>query len=246
MVTFLTHAAYLFILSTFWKLSCANLDCYTYNSNLTETTSDAKASIACPAEHPTLVSCGCITTGGGDPREENSDGCYIDNSILNGGIPRCVAQNGNGGSGIRASARCCNFPANTVTDCSYSYVRSTGDNAAKSKSCSSGQLMGCGLYSPFSSQDGSYPGTISPADQTLRNTDVPVSGYFNGECTAVDGGGGFTDAQLTCCESNVPLNCKLVYSQPSTGYSIPSECSAGYTLVACSGWGDSKNLVYVY
>eukprot|EP01084_Bolivina_argentea_P291848 501649_1 len=98
------------------ELILANFDCISRTSSYSDVGGGETITIGCTATYPILVSCGMQT------RVANSTkyiGVYHSNTISsNGAIGECIAEDATslqGGSGISAIARCCQFPSGTKT-----------------------------------------------------------------------------------------------------------------------------------
>eukprot|EP01083_Nonionella_stella_P090876 253977_1 len=220
--------------STF-EPSSANFNCISRQSVTSGTTDGAQINVNCTSSpYLTLVSCGTRTH---DPTTSITDGSWIVGDS-------CFAQNGERGStgqGVYAVARCCDFTH--VPDLSCVALMSafaTGNDGKSSITCGSSThqfLTGCTVRSPYTTIDGSYPGTINPYTQT-RTADSDYS--LNGYCTAVNGQtGDGTKGNLMCCASpSNALQCVIRYGSQSDGdKDSRATCGSGYAMTSCSGYG---------
>eukprot|EP01083_Nonionella_stella_P195515 720190_1 len=220
--------------STF-EPSSANFNCISRQSVTSGTTDGAQINVNCTSSpYLTLVSCGTRTH---DPTTSITDGSWIVGDS-------CFAQNGERGStgqGVYAVARCCDFTH--VPDLSCVALMSafaTGNDGKSSITCGSSThqfLTGCTVRSPYTTIDGSYPGTINPHTQT-RTADSDYS--LNGYCTAVNGQtGDGTKGNLMCCASpSNALQCVIRYGSQSDGdKDSRATCGSGYAMTSCSGYG---------
>eukprot|EP01084_Bolivina_argentea_P205121 350455_1 len=212
-----------------------NFNCISVKSHVSGTSDDSKIYAVCTSSFPTLVSCGFSTK---DNTDADLDGGHMSSTS-------CAAQNGNHGAGVYAHARCCNFIATNV-QCfgfrSESYVQ--GDDAKQVTTCGEQGyqfLTGCSAFSPWSSIDGSYPGTLSPKSGWItHNRDYQITTQA---CTAVNAkSSGGVKASISCCNSpTYPFTCVKRFGTPDSTLSLVS-CSGQYTMVGCSGFSVYHNI----
>jgi len=180
-----------------------------------------------------------------------------------------MAINGNGGTGVRAWVRCCDFThigdivsaplgdqRHDGTDGSFLF-QTDGDDNPVTASCSQigyEYVTWCGVWSPWKEFDGAYPGTIHPGGSSPQpysvNTNYPLTVQ---QCTAQHGGS-TTKAygSATCVNSpTYALECVTRYSGKITSSTGPAtavvSCTSGYTMVGCSPWSWYKavNMHYI-
>ena len=118
--------------------------------------------VSCSTSYPTMVSCGWkANTADGD--NDAYEGAWIE--TVNG-VKRCYAQNGNGGAGLYARARCCDFTHLGDVDCvSTNFGEVSGDDNTISGECTGNYpyLTGCTLSSEWTNFDGAYFGVSEPS-----------------------------------------------------------------------------------
>ena len=174
----------------------ANFNCIALTSSISGSDDDDTTYVECNDNYPTMTSCGYRADPDNEHRD-NYDGGYM--TKVNG-VNRCYAQNGNGGTGIYAKARCCDFTHLGDVECvasNFGYV--SGDDETIAGSCSNSYpfLTGCVAVSNTHSADGCYPGAIDPESAT------PNTNYasYQQQCTAVSGASGiyiYTSKPLFC------------------------------------------------
>ena len=128
-----------------------------------------------------MTACGWRTAYDGDDLT-GYDGSYM---VTSNGVSTCWAQNGSGGKGVYAIARCCDFTHLGDVECSGSDIGSASGNDAKVTGECTGNnvLTGCTVRSNYESYDGAYPGATSPISLT-KNSNLAGSDV----CTAVSAG----------------------------------------------------------
>eukprot|EP01083_Nonionella_stella_P028956 79830_1 len=195
----------LILVLTFVLHSCpyevfSNVNCITVSSIKSRTIDDATTYSTCPWSHSTLVSCGGVTY---NALSEAFDGTYIDGDVY---PPRCYAENANGGGGVYAYARCCDFIPKNVT-CQYTSTQSWSGNSDDSfvtSHCGTNRydtMLGCTVFTNWARLDGSYPGSPSVRPDTRTAFDTHNYPSYH-HCTAQNGiHGGGVKANIACCES---------------------------------------------
>lgn len=201
--------------------------CTTRVSSISGTGDDDLASVSCEGDE---VMTGCTSYLPGTAHGTR-DGEYIK---LVGGNATCFAQNGFGGTGVEAYARCCVWPG---MECRYASGPRSGsnDDDFSSYSCTGKinnnplLLTDCMARSFWQNLDGAHP--VTGGKQTT------LEKIANEECRAYNGfGGEGTDAFAACCSAE-RLVCKAKWSTPSEG-SVGStatvDCDDGWILTGCS------------
>ncbi|XP_077995499.1 proprotein convertase subtilisin/kexin type 9-like [Glandiceps talaboti] len=206
---------------------CKEPTCVTRWSSLSATNDDAQGRVRC--EHDEVMT-GCSSYLPGNAHGSR-DGEFIE--VGSDGIPTCVARNGAGGSGVKAAARCCNWPEMKCTYKSGS-KSGNGDDNRSTVSCSEkidgmdAYLTGCMALTAWKQLDGAKPNSA---------TSGQLSTIDNGECFAYNGhGGGGVWAYAACCASG-NLECKAKWSSRSGGgvrARATVSCDAGWTMTGCS------------
>eukprot|EP01083_Nonionella_stella_P114441 338398_1 len=201
--------------------------------DLSGTEDGDKSYASCPSSAPTLVSCG-LSAG-----YHHMEGSYPDPST-----GQCVAQNGDGGNGVRAIGLCV---SNDYT-CTYhngSQSVGEGDDNPSTVGCTGDKIMtSCSPWSRYSSIEGAYVGT------RFQNTTINSTTL----CTAHnewDGNGVW--AKGICCEytgnDGYRLDCKTIWG--SIGFGTEwgdsyASCDDGYALWGCSAYTESEDSLSDY
>ena len=148
-------------------VSLTEIQCVTRVSLVSGTGDGETTSVECN-NGEILTSCGYNSESYHD--KLNRPGTQVLNSAKTGEAASCVAENMNGGLGVRAHARCCTF-AEAVGDVSCIGVTggdyySGGDTWISCNDTSRQYLLGCYAYSTTNSMVGSYASYIPPVKYT--------------------------------------------------------------------------------
>ncbi|CAH1238821.1 PCSK9 [Branchiostoma lanceolatum] len=152
-------------------------------------------------------------------------------TALPGDINVCIAQNGIGGTGVFAMARCCVWPG---SECYFekSDRSSSQDGARANIKCerNDGDLLtSCSAATDTRSIDGARP-----ASARLRFVRLPLR-----TCIAQNGdGGNGVEAHATCCKAD-NMDCKAVWSNrsPNTPKAeVSATCPTGWVLTGCNAY----------
>ena len=223
----------------------AEIDCISVKSQYHAAAYDGTITDAsCPNTHPTLVSCGYETLKSSETKFE---GGWIDRSSS---TAKCNARNANGGDGVWAHARCCNFQQ-SVSCASYDGTEANNDDQESTVSCNPAvpYMLGCTGRQIYTGFDGVYPGNPD-TDHPQTKTGV---GAFNNPtlfnmintCNAQNGQDRLTRANINCCSASVGLDCKLVYRAPTGANRLGNlYCPSGYTMMGCMASNDRERAKY--
>ncbi|XP_070534541.1 uncharacterized protein [Ptychodera flava] len=193
---------------------------------------DVQVEIECE-EGEVMTSCNSVTDG--SESHGTRDGERI---IQVTSKPTCVAQNGEGGLGVYAVARCCKWSG---LQCLYTESLwksgSEEDDVAEAMCDTSvndlpASTLGCMAYSYGQSLDGARPWTES--DDFLTNAQMD---FVKNGCVAQNGiyGNGVW-SEASCC-SAPGLQCQHIYSDRSDGTSgavAHVQCEEGWVMTGCS------------
>ena len=138
----------------------ANFNCENLASSKSGTDDDDETWVECSSEYPTMVSCGFAPY---DATVSNIDGSWMEKV---NGVNRCYAKNGQGGNGVMARARCCDFTHLGDVDCvTTNFGSVSGDDNTITGQCSGTYkyLTGCSVESSWRNFDGSYFGSTEPS-----------------------------------------------------------------------------------
>ena len=114
-----------------------------------------------------MTSCGFLPVSGGET--DDYDGAYQE---LSNGEETCFAQNGDGGAGVDAWPRCCDFSHLGDVECfglRYAEFANNFEDGLKTSTCP-GEfpfLTGCLFQSHWAAFDGSYPSWDVPGGLVL-------------------------------------------------------------------------------
>lgn len=196
------------------------ISCTTVEGTLSATGDDDLSEVTCPADMPTMVSCGYYSEGGA------RDGGYISDN-------KCYAQNGGGGNGVKAYARCCSiFSGAECVDEQVELINPRDDTKANAECPSDYTLTGCTVNTNWNAFDGILPveGVEGNNYCELQSSDETVFGYAR------------------CCkpaDTAAALKCNIV-SATSTGSTGSVTCESGI-MTGCSAvevW-DNLNRWYI-
>ena len=144
------------------KYSSSNFNCASIQSSISGTNDGDLASATCNSKYSTMVSCGWRSNPQ-YPSIYQYEGAYVD--TING-VDTCIAQNGNGGQGVYARARCCDFRHLGDVDCiTTKFGTISVDNATVQGECTGTYkyLTGCMMHSDADNFDGAYFGLLEPS-----------------------------------------------------------------------------------
>ncbi|XP_077990235.1 uncharacterized protein LOC144444621 [Glandiceps talaboti] len=207
-------------------------ECISRWSEKSEFGDDVQIEVECE-EDEVMTSCNSVTL---DERSHGSrDG---DRIVQYTSKPKCVAQNGAGGRGVYAVARCCKW---SELECYYfDSVWKSGveDDAVTEAMCENNlnsiptQPLGCMAHTYWQWLDGARPWSHSSDIESNRQT-----GFQKNGCVAQNGiyGHGVW-AEAACC-SAPGLQCQQIYSDRSDGVSFAEatvSCESGWTMTGCS------------
>ncbi|XP_070534543.1 uncharacterized protein [Ptychodera flava] len=193
---------------------------------------DVQVEIECE-EGEVMTSCNSVTDG--SESHGTRDGERI---IQVTSKPKCVAQNGEGGLGVYAVARCCKWSG---LQCRYTesvWKSGTGDDDVAEAMCDMSvndlpaSTLGCMAYTYGQWLDGARPWTDSEDLLTNFQLDFVRSG-----CLAQNGNyGNGVWSEASCC-SAPGLQCQHIYSDKSDGASgavAHVQCEEGWVMTGCS------------
>ncbi|XP_006822652.1 proprotein convertase subtilisin/kexin type 9-like [Saccoglossus kowalevskii] len=204
-------------------------ECRTRASALSGAGDDVTAFVRCQGDE---VMTGCTSYLPGSAHGTR-DGEYIE--VGDDGKPVCYAQNGSGGSGVKAYARCCTWPG---MQCEYAVgsKSGSGDDNYSGSACPSNidgmmpYLTGCMARTFWKQLDGAHPN--SEIREELQDV-------INQECRAYNGAGGGGVWAFSACCAAPDLECKVKWS-PQSGGAVGSlakvTCDDGWLLTGCSAY----------
>ena len=145
------------------KISSGNFRCKSLQSDSYsgENPGDT-ASVECWSSYPTMISCGWRTNLP-YPDAYNYNGAWIERQ---NGVDVCIAENGDGGYGVYARARCCDFTHLQDFDCitsEFGTVSGNGNTLQGECTGTYNHLTGCAVYDSENNQDGAYFGLLAPS-----------------------------------------------------------------------------------
>eukprot|EP01084_Bolivina_argentea_P067817 123439_1 len=205
--------------------------CTSYTSSSASCGADqCTISSSCPSG--TMMSCGVRTKS---TTATKLDGAYISGA-------NCIAENGEGASGVYAHTQCCTIPTVYDIQCTNLVATFTTSSSIPSQAICTGNslvLTGCSVGGGGDNTDGSWIGTTYPSLISSRNTLLDT----NNICNAFDGSPGSwgVGARATCCETastDHTLDCKYIISSNSgtvIGNTASVSCPNGYAMSGCSG-----------
>ncbi|XP_070534535.1 uncharacterized protein [Ptychodera flava] len=193
---------------------------------------DVQVEIECE-EGEVMTSCNSVTNG--SESHGTRDGERI---VQVTSKPKCVAQNGEGGLGVYAVARCCKWSG---LQCIYTesvWKSGTGDDDVAEAMCDTSvndlpaSTLGCMAHTYSQWLDGARPWTVS--DDFLTNSQMD---FVRNGCVAQNGiyGNGVL-SEASCC-SAPGLQCQHIYSHRSDGTSgavAHVQCEEGWVMTGCS------------
>ncbi|XP_035688588.1 extracellular serine proteinase-like [Branchiostoma floridae] len=197
--------------------------CRTVWSIKSDVTDGALASVRCNINE-SMMGCSSVSDDGLRAGEFTS--------ALPGDINACIAQNGIGGTGVYAMARCCVWPGSECYFEKSADRSSSQDGARVNIKCdrNDGDLLtSCSAATDTRSIDGARP-----ASARLRFVRLPLR-----TCIAQNGdGGNGVEAHATCCKAD-NMDCKAVWSNRSPNtpkVEVSATCPTGWVLTGCNAY----------
>ncbi|XP_070534538.1 uncharacterized protein [Ptychodera flava] len=193
---------------------------------------DMQVEIECD-EGEVMTSCNSVTKG--SESHGTRDGERI---IQVTSKPTCVAQNGEGGLGVYAVARCCKWSGLQCLYIESVQKSGTEDDDVAEAMCDMSvndlptSTLGCMAHTYSQWLDGARPWTVS--DDFLTNSQMD---FVRNGCVAQNGiyGNGVL-SEASCC-SAPGLQCQHIYSHRSDGTSgavAHVQCEEGWVMTGCS------------